>query len=61
MQMQAAAIEQEIRTFITEHFLYGRSEALNDDAPLMGKCHRLYGGDRTDFVRSGAFFHLNRR
>jgi acyl carrier protein len=36
MQMQAADIEQEIRTFITEHFLHGRNEALDDDAPLMG-------------------------
>jgi len=34
--MQAADIEQEIRNFITEHFLYGRSEALSDDVPLMG-------------------------
>jgi acyl carrier protein len=36
MPMQASDIEQEIRSFITEHFLYGRSETLNDDAPLMG-------------------------
>jgi acyl carrier protein len=36
MPMQAADIEQEIRKFITEHFLYGRSESLTDDAPLMG-------------------------
>jgi acyl carrier protein len=36
MPMQAADIEQEIRSFISERFLYGRSDALNDDAPLMG-------------------------
>jgi acyl carrier protein len=36
VQMQATEIEQEIRTFITENFLFGRSEALNDDTPLLG-------------------------
>src|SRR5580704_11995245 len=36
MQMQATEIEQEIRSFLTEKFLFGRSEALNDDAPLLG-------------------------
>jgi acyl carrier protein len=34
MQMQAT--EQEIRNFLTETFLFGRSEALNDDTPLLG-------------------------
>jgi acyl carrier protein len=36
MQMQTTDIAQEIRTFITATFLFGRSEALNDDAPLLG-------------------------
>jgi acyl carrier protein len=36
MQMQATEIEQEVRTFLTETFLFGRNEALNDDAPLLG-------------------------
>jgi acyl carrier protein len=36
MQMQATEIEQEIRSFLTEKFLFGRTEALNDDAPLLG-------------------------
>ena len=35
MQMQATEIEQEVRTFLTETFLFGRNEALNDDAPLL--------------------------
>ena len=34
--MQATEIEQEIRNFLTEKFLFGRSEALNDDLPLLG-------------------------
>ena len=34
--MQTTDIEQEIRTFLTENFLLGRSEALNDDVPLLG-------------------------
>jgi acyl carrier protein len=34
--MQATEIEQEIRFFLTEKFLFGRSEALSDDAPLLG-------------------------
>lgn len=29
-------IGQEIRSFLTENFLFGRPEALNDDAPLLG-------------------------
>jgi acyl carrier protein len=36
MQMQATEIEQEIRNFLTEKFLFGRSDALNDDTPLLG-------------------------
>jgi acyl carrier protein len=36
MQMQATEIEQEIRSFLTDKFLFGRSEALNDDTPLLG-------------------------
>jgi acyl carrier protein len=35
-QMQATEIEQEIRSFLTEKFLFGRSEVLTDDAPLLG-------------------------
>jgi acyl carrier protein len=29
-------IEQEIRNYLTEEFLFGRSEALNDETPLLG-------------------------
>jgi len=36
MQIQTTEIEQEIRGFLTEKFLFGRSEALSDDAPLLG-------------------------
>ncbi|MFZ0897749.1 MAG: acyl carrier protein [Candidatus Sulfotelmatobacter sp.] len=36
MQIQTTEIEQEIRSFLTEKFLFGRSEALNDDVPLLG-------------------------
>jgi acyl carrier protein len=36
MQVQTTEIEQEIRSFLTEKFLFGRSEALNDDVPLLG-------------------------
>jgi acyl carrier protein len=36
MQLQTAEIEQEIRNHLTEEFLFGRSEALNDDTPLLG-------------------------
>lgn len=36
MEMQAIEIEQEIRNYLTDHFLFGRSEALADDAPLLG-------------------------
>jgi acyl carrier protein len=36
MQMQSTGIAQEIRSFLTEKFLFGNCEALNDDAPLLG-------------------------
>jgi acyl carrier protein len=36
MQIQTTEIEQEIRTFLTEKFLFGRSEMLSDDLPLLG-------------------------
>jgi acyl carrier protein len=36
MQKQATEIEQELRGFLTEKFLFGRGDALNDDAPLLG-------------------------
>ena len=36
MKILATEIEQEIRSFLTEKFLFGRSEALNDDTPLLG-------------------------
>jgi acyl carrier protein len=34
--MQTTDIEQEIRSFLTQNFLSGRSEALDDNAPLLG-------------------------
>jgi acyl carrier protein len=34
--VQTADIEQEIRAFVTQNFLMGSSEALNDDASLLG-------------------------
>jgi acyl carrier protein len=34
--MQTTDIEQEVRTFLTESFLFGRGEALTDDVPLLG-------------------------
>ena len=36
MQIQATEIEQEVRKFLTEKFLFGSSEPLNDDTPLLG-------------------------
>jgi acyl carrier protein len=36
MQMETTEIEQEVRNFLTERFLFGRTEALNDDVPLLG-------------------------
>ncbi len=35
-KMQTTDIEQEIRSFLTEKFLFGRSDTLNDDTPLLG-------------------------
>jgi acyl carrier protein len=34
--MQTTNIEQEVRMFLTESFLFGRGEALTDDVPLLG-------------------------
>jgi acyl carrier protein len=34
--MQTTDIEQQIRGFLVENFLFGRSEALRDDAQLLG-------------------------
>ena len=34
--LQTTEIEQVIRTFITENFLYGNSEQLTNDLPLLG-------------------------
>jgi len=34
--VQTTDIEQEIRAFVTQNFLMGSSEALNDDVPLLG-------------------------
>jgi acyl carrier protein len=34
--MQTTEIGQEVRKFITEEFLSGRSEVLTDDLPLLG-------------------------
>jgi len=34
--VQTTDIEQEIRAFVAQNFLMGSSEALNDDAPLLG-------------------------
>ena len=36
MHVQMTEIEQEIRNYLTEEFLFGRSETLNDDTPLLG-------------------------
>lgn len=36
MQMQAIEIEQEVRNFLIEKFLFGNSGALSDDTPLLG-------------------------
>lgn len=35
-KMQTTDIEHEIRSFLTEKFLFGRSDALNNDTPLLG-------------------------
>jgi acyl carrier protein len=34
--MQGTEIEQEVRSFLTEKFLFGRDETLNDEMPLLG-------------------------
>lgn len=34
--MQTTDIGQEIRSYLTEEFLFGRTENLNDDMPLLG-------------------------
>lgn len=31
-----AEIEREVRSFLIDHFLFGRAEALRDDVPLQG-------------------------
>jgi len=36
MQLQTTDIEQEIRNYLTEEFLFGRSETLNEETPLLG-------------------------
>ena len=36
MQLQTTQIEQEIRNFLTETFLFGSSDTLNEDVPLLG-------------------------
>ena len=36
MQIEAGTIEQEIRKFLTEQFLSGNGEILNEDVPLLG-------------------------
>jgi acyl carrier protein len=41
--MQTTDIEREIRGFLVETFLFGRSEELHDDAPLMDKVIDSHG------------------
>ncbi len=36
MQMQVSEVEGKIRSYLTEEFLFGRSETLNEDTPLLG-------------------------
>lgn len=36
MQVQITEIEQGIRNYLTEEFLFGRSETLTEDTPLLG-------------------------
>lgn len=36
MPLQVTEIEQEIRNYLTEEFLFGRSEALSEETPLLG-------------------------
>jgi acyl carrier protein len=37
LTMQKTDIEREIRAFLVDTFLFGRSDQLHDDAPLMDK------------------------
>ena len=41
--MLTTDIEQEIRNFLVDTFLFGRSETLLDDAPLMDKVIDSHG------------------
>lgn len=36
MQMQVSEVEREIRSYLIEEFLFGRSETLDEDTPLLG-------------------------
>jgi acyl carrier protein len=36
MQLQLTEIEEEIRNFLTETFLFGSGQTLNEDVPLLG-------------------------
>jgi len=36
MQIQTTDIEQGVRSYLIQEFLFGRSEALTDDVPLLG-------------------------
>jgi acyl carrier protein len=36
MQVHTTEIEQEIRNYLSEEFLFGRSETLNEDTALLG-------------------------
>jgi acyl carrier protein len=36
MQMQVSEVEGKIRSYLIEEFLFGRSETLNEDTPLLG-------------------------
>ncbi len=41
--MQTAEIEQDIRGFLVETFLFGNSEKLSNDEPLLGKVIDSHG------------------
>lgn len=36
MQLQTTEIEQEVRNFLIETFLFGNGDALKEDVPLLG-------------------------
>jgi acyl carrier protein len=36
MALETTEIEQEIRSYLTNEFLFGRNEGLSDDTPLLG-------------------------